>query len=406
MHGNSFVHEQQFIDCHCPSGEKRLGAMPAPTNQAAVFITNSSGVKDDWPHHLWFNGELIEIHPGPDALHCVINFDSTLVATSCAESEPSKPVTIAINGVTTYQLPPNYDLYQLQWISNHELVWRTMPQHNLPNWKSLPMLTFRNGVDVTDNLLYEPYFGGMIEVIDYAVGVRYRVSPQGKVYGQRAIDPSEPRAHSVLELRLPSPEEREAEHALKKLKPQVTQKQGNAYVTHRGIEGPHFAELEQYGGLHNHVLSPDGSMVAYTGVTYQKTLDRLSRFLGRCLEYLEQEERYRKWWVKILGFPIVLLYNPYFGVVYMATKISKRHVIATQHGAWSKSYFWVSTYFFTPQNHLVALVNDSDWRVVIDDVEGPAFDEIQNLHYNGDTQTVSYLANDGTDYFSVSVVVP
>ncbi len=406
MHGNSFVHEQRFIDSHCQDDEKHLGAMPAPNNQAVVFVTNRSGLKDDWPHHLWFNGQLIEIHPGPDGIHCAINFDGTLVATSCDASVPTKPMTIAINGVTTYQLPPNYDLYQLQWVSNQELLWRAMPRHNQPGHKSPPILTFRNGVDMTGSLLYETYYGGMVEVIDYAAGVHYRVSPQGKVFGKEAIDPSKPRARSIFDLRLPSCEALEAERALAKPKPQVTQTQSEGYVTHRGIEGPHFAEVERYGGLRSYVLSPDGSTVAYTGVTYQKTLDRFSRFWIRCIACLEQEEHCHKWWAKLLAFPLVLLYNPYFGPIYMATKASKRHVIATQHGAWSKRYFWVSTYFFTPQNHLVALVNDSDWRVVIDDIEGPAFDEIQNLHYNDDMQTVSYLANDGTDYFSVSVAIP
>lgn len=161
-------------------------------------------------------------------------------------------------------------------------------------------------------------------------------------------------------------------------------------IIYDGQVGPVFNN----GIPQHYVFSRDRKLIGYAGVN-QKSI-----FVDITVGIINLLERAPKWLEKVLILPAFLLLNPVFGPLYLTQNFGKREYVVKGNKMWSKPYKWLTSFFFTSRNELVVMAGDKRkcW-VVVDEVEGPKFDRIENIIETKDG--ISYLAVDKDRIFKV-----
>jgi hypothetical protein len=165
-------------------------------------------------------------------------------------------------------------------------------------------------------------------------------------------------------------------------------------VTWRGEAGPKFDEIENGGGIRKYAFNADMMRIAYIGINYagwaRLMTEKVVVPLFLRAEEREDTEGKPPWW----SWPLVMLFNPTMGVGYAVSESTRRWIPVDNGRAWKKRYEYAHHHFYTPSDNLVVTCyRGNKVMVVVDEDEGPAFDQVWNVRY--DHGCVSYLARLG-----------
>jgi hypothetical protein len=107
----------------------------------------------------------------------------------------------------------------------------------------------------------------------------------------------------------------------------------------------------------------------------------------------------------LLAKPLVLLYNPYFGILYDWEKSARRYTLVKDAQIVAGPYRSIRDHFFTPDGRLVAIVSPrSGYECVsIDGEEGPLFQCIHHVRYAKNIGALTYFGQQGDEIYRVIV---
>lgn len=192
---------------------------------------------------------------------------------------------------------------------------------------------------------------------------------------------------------------------------------GPCRISYCGAEGkPLFEEVSTGGGVHTFSQDGNGDTFGYVGVRYPGWAMRLGSvskdLMERAEDHLERTGKEPFW-----AMAFAYLYSPYTPLLHPLIESSKRyHVVHARlsesedcgpilvEDVWRKGYPHIIHHRMLPTEELLAVTHDGrHMRVVIDEVEGPAFDEIWNVRVLSDASTVAYVARHGDVLCTVTV---
>lgn len=161
-----------------------------------------------------------------------------------------------------------------------------------------------------------------------------------------------------------------------------------------------FHAIESFGGLRQYIFNRDRTRVSYVGIRYPTLSRRLQKMAEKIIQRGEEDDKLGR----LLFIPTVILFNMYSGPLYHMTEATRRFHPVNHDKPWRKGYENVEHYFLTPKDNLVAVVTDGKkFRVVIDEKEGPAFDQIVNVRWLKNRNHVCYMGRRKNDIFRVIV---
>ncbi|MFC1638942.1 hypothetical protein ACFL26_01580 [Patescibacteria group bacterium] len=295
---------------------------------------------------------------------------------------------VRVNGEQVWTGPDEFYVYQLEWLPGGRLIWYGWfdgEQDRPGSERDRGHRTYEDGREVTDKLRFSPVIAERSRhgVIVQENGRRYFVNDRGEVSGERECSCKDVLScHCGRDWDEPRPERPEEvwdrEECLVR-------------VRYRGQTGPQFHDIESGGGMRTFALSEDRRHHAYIGIRYAGWARQGQGLLGRILESHDRDGLLGK----VLGWPAAFLANPYFGPLHVLGKSSRRWYPVLDGQEWSKGYKFANDHFVTPDGELVVTGYGSGGpRVVIDEDEGPTFDDIMN---------VCYLARRGDELIRVVV---
>lgn len=366
-------------------------------------VDESSVETDNKQHHLVYQNELVvSTLDLVREINFSLSFDGKRLAVArlVTESDGIWRYDVSINGQPAYRGESYFFIYRLNWVDNDRLVWSgwfERPDENRRRGGS-DHKCFVNGKDATGSFVFEPVWGerGKSNLIVIENGRRYVVKDDGT----RALDRPACCNSTIFcrcnidkesqPQRIRPTEERSGPHNL-------------VSVTYRGVTGEQFDEIENHSGLGTYAFNEDKSRVGYIGIRHSGMANKIGRFVASKMQKAgDKEHRSGKvpWW----GWPIALLFNPYFGVGHAWYESSKRYYPVNHGQRWAKGYKYAGDCFFTPANELVVTVADGKKsRVVIDEDEGPPFDQIFSVRFLAKEDCLTYLAKSGSEIIRVTV---
>jgi hypothetical protein len=297
---------------------------------------------------------------------------------------------IFINGERAHDVPFE-TVHYFDWIDNDRLAWECWDRVALRE-KEDTIHYFLNGEDLTDRFDFQPV---LMDRMRHAIIVT-EGETQYTVFDDGSRSPPRPKrdifSHDRDAPRPERPEERWDE-ARRRVR-----------VEWRGSLGPQFDAIESASGLRSYAI--DGDRIAYVGIRYGGVARAMGRSVGAALERIEGEP---KGLAKLFAWPMALLFNPYFGIGHAYIEGSRRYFPVNGATPWKKGYRFAHDHFFTPKGELAVTCADpsaslraSGVRVVIDEDEGPAFDQVWNVRCLP-TGEVCYLAKKGEDICRIVV---
>lgn len=417
---------------------------------AAVYEDEGSGEQ-----RFLFNGRVVARHRKHDCENFALSYDGTKLAVTKGRRHRGQPGEIYVNGELAFTVP--FDtIHHLVWLDNDRLAWDCWNDTDLskrrdkikwrqelaaaqgvsvndlppdPELEESGIRFFINGSDWTADFCFECYWA---ELGRYAMSVREREwvyymddsgqrsrweppvlmedgrfsfdhhrnnCPAGKQRWQEIAkasqgerpEPLAPDADACgLSLR------QMIDHGL------LMDDRENGRVVWRGQAGPQFDGLENGGGFRTYAFNADNSRLAYVGIRYGEWAKGIMKVVGPLIEKAcDRESRGGKppWW----GWPLAMLFNPYMGLGYAASEASRRWYPVDNGQAWKKGYEFANNHFYTPDNELVVTCRQGGKvMVVINEQEGPTFDEVCNVRCLEDGQ-LCYLARKGDRIFRVTV---
>lgn len=339
-----------------------------------------------------FKGKIVAEWHAHDSPKFTLSFDGSKFASAERHVEKgARRYDISVNGEHAYESALD-TVHYFDWIDDERLAWE--------GWNDGEdgIRYVVNGNDVTGRLQFQPVLmgHGRGAVIVHENGKRYVVFDDGS--RSTAIDV--PMDVGIMSWR----EEGWPESRRNRVFPETVrdEKTGRQRVRYLGTEGPWFDEVttDGFGGG----LAFDGAKqkVAHVGCDYGGPAKLMGRLVGAVMQRADAgEDRGKR--SSLWSWPVALLFNPYFGPGYVYAEASKRYRPVDGAKPWKRGYRRVHDIFYAPSGSLAAVVGDSrGMRLVVDEDEGPAFDEIYNARPAKDGR-ICYLARRGNDFFRVTV---
>lgn len=299
---------------------------------------------------------------------------------------------IFINGTCEYETEFGFEVDDMLWLSDTELLWKVWDNDR-------EFRFFLNGEDVTGRIKFQHFITGdrTHKALVTDGDEEYTIDEYGNCSDRR------PATVKEFGVSLTAAELEEQQERQKNTPRYEGEGDSPHRVIYRGETGPYFDEIG--GGLNpfKFTLNEANDRIAYLGVLYAKWVRPTARFFEKRFERameIEHERNTTPWW----SLPVVMLYNPYFGIVYGAAKYSKRLFPVNGTRVWEKGYKQAAIQLLTPDNQLVvrAFVRGGEC-VVIDEVEGPVFDAIEHVRHLTDENVICYIGQKGNDFYRVTV---
>ncbi len=304
---------------------------------------------------------------------------------------------IDVNGQPTHRCEKMFFIYTLAWLSDSRLAWYGwFKNEDGRSDKEGGHHYFVNGQDVTGQVMFEGVWAdrGRHALIVQENGVRFTLNDDSSREHERPAccdsflchcrwDPDQPRPAGPEEIR--------------------DEGRSGVRVSFNGLTGPEFDEIENDSGLRSYCLNRDGSRVGYVGIKYSEEAKQLGDAAGKMVEQaLERERRGEE--PSDADELALALFNPYFGAGYAAIESSKRYYPVNGDRAWRRGYEFADDHFFTPADELVVTACEGRGKmIVIDEDEGPLFDEVYNVRHLAAENCVCYLARKGDKLYRVTV---
>lgn len=332
-----------------------------------------------------------EEYPAPFAM----SFDGKRFAVAESRQDKDRFIhAVKINGKIQYTLPCD-TIREFAWLDNERLAcvayngYGNRRSNRRPRNKRRAVGCFVNGKMVRGLDMFSALNDDLrLATIVRQNGQKYTLSDDGTCSDRMPYDPEDP-FHEPQGAEPEQPQE-----IWNDLRNEV-------YVRYRDSSGPiAFHAIETFDGVRPYAFNGDRSKVAYIGMKYPMVARKIQQatdiLLRRCLENSKVNP------TSLLVWPLALLINPYFGPLYHAIESSRRYYPVNGSWCWSKGYGLVTHFFLTPENELAVTVRDGrSQRVVIEEREGPSFDQIENVRWLKDQQCVCYMARLGNSIFRV-----
>lgn len=378
-------------------------AVIAPLDSSSLLLLTQSGnPSNPGIERLIFNNRMVaEWEFGQEQVKFALSPDGAKLATARYRIKDGKldGYDIFINGEKKYECNLR-TIHYFDWISNEALMWDGW----LDDWlndesEGIPKQSrgggiryFRNGEETTGRFEYQPFlWGDMYQgfwITDYENDKSYQIFDDGRIVEQG-------RAMRFLDFRPERGKEKSEQP-----KENWNEKGKSVQVSYRGVYGPSFHDIESGGGMRQYVFSDDGLRLGYCGIRYSASANAVGKIVGNIFDFVE-EKRVISW---LVGWPLAILFNPYFGIGHAFIENSKRWTPVNHPAPWKKKYRWAKACFFTDKNELVVWLGDSKgYFVVIDEDEGPSFDSIVNIRYVKSEEKVYYIGRRGNEFYRVSV---
>jgi hypothetical protein len=346
-----------------------------------------------------FRGKIAaEWHPH-DSPKFSLSFDGAKLATAeCLRNdEYGRTHEISVNGEFTFASDLD-TIHYFDWLDDGRLAWDGWKKDDDSRIDDKGVRYVVNGQDVSGKLQFQPVImgRGRHAVIVHEDGKRYTIFDDGS--RSEAVDV--PMDVSIMSWHEEGwPETRRNREIPETVRDERT---GRVRMRYRGVEGPWFDEFETMGGLGGTAFDERREKIAHIGCTHAAPARLMGRIVSAVMEKAEAVEDKKKH-SPLWAWPIALLFNPYFGPGHLYAEASKRYHPVDGTKAWKSGYRAVRDLFYAPSGSLVAVVvRLRGMRLVIDEDEGPPFDEIYNARAGKDGK-VTYLARTGNRFHRVTV---
>jgi len=328
---------------------------------------------------------------------CAMSYDGTKFAVAERQFLDERHVhAIKINGEQQHVIPCD-TIRELVWLDDEHLACMAYNNHDCrPSRrrrnKRAPGGCFVNGKMVR-GLEIEQVWGADMRLVTMVRegGLQHTLFDDGSRTEPKPYDPENP-YHAPHETPTEQPQE-----IWNDLRNEV-------YVKYLDAPCPRtFHAIESFGGTRPHTLNDKRTKVAYVGMRYPYLARQAQKLAGMVINRAGSRE-VRGLSASLLDWPVALLFSPNFGPAHFAIESSRRFFPVNHDKAWTKGYKAVTDYFLTPKDQLMVTVSDGKTqRVVIDEVEGPAFDQIANVRYLKSEDRVCYMARRGNLVYRVTV---
>ncbi len=347
-------------------------------------------------HRAVFSGRIVAEWDSCDSPRFSLSFDGTKFATCEAHVEGGRLVhEIAINGEHAYESTLG-TVHYFDWLDGDRLAWDGWNKDD-GSIDDAGVRTVVNGEDVTGRIRFQPVLmpHGRHAVIIHEGGKRYTIFDDGS----RSAPVDVPMDVGIMSWHEDGwPETRRNREIPETVRDEKT---GRVRMRWRGVEGPWFDEIDSMGGLGGTAFDETRRKMAHVGCDYAAPARFAGRLVSAVLEKAETVEDAKKR-TPLWAWPVALLFNPYFGPGYLYAETSKRYRPVDGAKAWKRGYRHVRDVFYAPSGALVAVVTRArGLQVVIDEDEGPTFDDVCNARVGKDGR-VSYLARTGNRFFRVT----
>lgn len=388
-------HLEEVITSVKPEWGTLRGLFPNFDNRSVVLWFHGEETRENkygggtWQHRIVFNSEVVD---GNDRVEdrFALSFDGKKLAISRRlESDPSR-FEVMVNGRQIWQSEDLFFVYHLNWLANDKLAWEGWYQdkqgNNVPGKSGLSY--FLNGEDKTGSLVFEPFSGGSLRVRNS--DCRWTVRDDGSTTDLRpACCKSITSCHCHLG---------ESQPEIAQPIVELDEKTQLVRVSFNGQTSEWFDGDDQ---SLRYSFNQDRTRVGYVGMKYSGITRKIGRWIENKLVRIGEKGGEKiPWW----GWPIVLVYNPYTGIIHHWEEASKRYYPVNNGQTWKKGWQAVSDHFFTPDDKMVVTASTgTKQQVVIDEAEGSLFDEICNARYLKDEKCICYLARRGDKIMRVTV---
>lgn len=298
-------------------------------------------------------------------------------ARRCENVDGQTYYQIFMDGEELYRVAMD-NLHDLRWISAYELAW-TASMDFRKNPEDQGMHYFINGQE-TNLLQFQRTrtadgHGAQLLVMDFRMDRGYAILDNGvvKELGQarKLFGSYEETSWRVF---------RSNPYA-----PQVLENMRGKYVCYRGMNGPCFSEISgRVSEARKFVFSMDKNRVAYRGVaaSFWTELKLLA--------------------ISPIAYPLFFLYVASHDPRARYFRPARRYYVVDHPRKWENSYHFVEALWYQENGELVAEVKTKrGMRVVIDEEEGPEFDEVDCSCFSAEEKAVTYFARRGNEYFRV-----
>ena len=329
---------------------------------------------------------------------CALSYDGTKFAVAERQFQDERYVyAIKINSEQQHIIPCD-TVRHLTWLDNDRLACMAFNKDdNRPSRRRRNKRPsggcFVNGKMVR-GLNLEPFWGENMRLVTLVLqnGEQYTLFSDGSRTESEPYDPDTRRVRSHKD---------KTEHE----RPEEVwdDARTTAHVIYKDASGPAFHAIESFGGMRQFAFNEKRTRVAYIGMRYPYLARQTQKLAGVMINRAAAREVGGKGFSP-LDWPVALLFNPYFGPARIAIEASRRFFPVNHGKAWTKGYKAIIDYFITPKDQLVVTASDGrEQRVVIDEVEGPAFDQIVNIRYLKAEGGVCYMARRGNRIYRVTV---
>ncbi len=174
-----------------------------------------------------------------------------------------------------------------------------------------------------------------------------------------------------------------------------------------------FHDTETRSGLYAFAVNADGTRIGYVGVMYGGWVQPLMKLAARIFDNVDlktEKNGKEPFW----ALPLAFLFSPYTPALHPLMESSRRYFPVNavylpdddgwkvEERVWKKGYLFVSDKFLTPAGELVVTAHvRGHCHVVVDEAEGPAFDEVWNVCHDADGDGIIYVARRGNTLYRV-----
>lgn len=349
--------------------------------------------------NLVFEGKLVDTLDFAKLRQLSLSFDGKKLAITKQDLSNPWQWVVYVNGKPIWNSPAGFEVDHLTWLDNERIAWSGgyVDQDGRPQHEKGEKY-FVNGKEQSNDFSFCLMIGKRDQslILVRENGRRYVIYDDGSRHDDRSdccdkltscwCHDGEPRPEIVQ----PNEERDEANQQVR--------------VSFNNQTGEWFDDLEDHSGMRTYSFNNDRSHCGYIGIKYPSWVTKFSSWFGKKMEKREETKKNDRisWWM----WSGILLMSPYsmFTPFGNGSRPLKRYYPVNNGKTWKKGWSFANDHFLTPQNELVVTCfQDNKLRVVIDEDEGPVFDEVYNVRYLKDENCVCYLGRRGLEIMRVTI---
>ncbi len=350
---------------------------PSPDNRRVAMIAEYEidGSSDKYRRYI-LDGQIVAESAnrlGMLVIHSY-SFDGTKLAVAIPVIDGDEYYyMISINGEEAYRVDLT-TIAHIQWISNEELAWEGWTDR--PDGRVVDDLHyFVNGEETTGEVEFECYYPrrGVPWLKVRRGNECFLLKEDGSIHSRWTVGDGEDEEFRDYPPRDTDHEEPEDT---------IPYDRRGVRIKYCGVTGPRFDEIHSAGvATPEYSYNPDRSKVGYIGKRY--------RFYSGVLQA-----------AGLYFVALVLRLPPNFH----ADPPGGRYHPVSNGREWHRSYRDIHDHMYTPHDEFVVVAQARHGqRVVIEESEGPAFEEVHHLRYLEDEGCLSYIGRLGSEYYRVTV---